>query len=500
MTPYCCTWTLLITLMISEIGNGLPTNKLERLEQKNIFDDDTYIGGSGDDSLDLIDMRKLSYVNNRFALFLYQTIAENTTDENVFFSPYGISSALALTYMGTNGNTREQMREVMGFDSMGDDSTLHATFGYLNAAIQRSMTRSCDLESANRIFVMEDACLREQFTTDALNYYNTTAENLNFLSSRRGARHRINSWVRGQTEGKIKNLIGRNELNTMTVLVLVNAIYFKAEWEQKFKKTDTIQNGLFHISHNASVQIPMMHRAGRFPFGFDSVLQCDVIELPYSGKEVSMVIALPRDPDMANGLSRLENQLTPETFQRWSTLTSVEHKLDLYLPKFSLNGDLKLDTALKTMGVKDLFDVQKADLSRICKNCNDNTLYVSKVKHQACIDIDEEGSEASAATSVIMTGRSRGTEMNINRPFLFYIRHNPTQTTLFLGKVTRPSVRRRGGKPTENNEVLDTEEEEDGRNHSRYRLQSILPARRQPPMLGRQSRSRVGQLFRGRQL
>ena len=472
-------WTMLVTLLITKIGNGLPTTDFDK-DYYDISSSTSSDISSGDYSLDSFDLRDLSNLNNRFALDLYQAIAKDSDKENIFFSPFSVSNSLGMTYLGARGNTSQQMREVMGFDSI-DNLEFHRSFRDLNELISSSLTQTCTLRSANRVFVMDGVPLSDTFVADTRSYYNMTAENLDFASERRNAQKTINTWVRDKTAGKIRNLIGRSDLTPLTVLVLVNAVYFKGDWDQPFKRKYT-RPAMFHLGDKTSVEVPMMYQSGRFPFGFDSVSNCDVIELPYHGRQVSMVIALPRQtPETINGLDSLERQLSPETFQRWSKITQTVYKLDVHLPKFSLKEEIELDSILKSLGMTDLFDIHHADLSGVCQNSS-KVLYVSKAKHQAGIVINEEGSEAAAASAIIMSGRSKGGEVNINRPFLFYIRHNPTQTALFIGRVKRPQTKT---KYIESNDVLAPSGS------------TLAAARRSPDAVadGRRSRSRVGRFY-----
>ncbi len=488
MASWFCLLALLATLLITEIGNGLPTNT-----NNNVMENDTadysdsssvsYVP-SGDSSPEWFDIRKISSANTRFAVDLYRTIATNSNNGNIFFSPFSISHGLAMVYLGARGNTSEQIREVMRFDSM-DDLQLPKSLHDLHDVIVSSLPKSCTLRSANRMFVTKGVSLNDEFVRGSKEYFNVSAESLDFVSGRRLARKIINTWVRQHTNGKIKNLVNRGDLDAFTVLVLVNAVYFKAEWEQQFKKKYT-RPRLFHISDNISIEVPTMYQAGYFHYGFDSVSMCDVIELPYSGKDLSMMIALPRFiPESISALENLERQLTPETFRRWALITQTERKLDVYLPKFSLTGQVELDSVLKNLGLVDLFDMRKADLSGIMQNYT-KELFVSKANHEASIDVNEQGSEATAATAFIISGRSSRDSVHINRPFLFYIKHNPTDTILFLGRVIRPSDRNR---PSNNNEVL-TPYEPRGRDNL------AAPARRAPAAIeGRRGRSRVGRFY-----
>ena len=247
----------------------------------------------------------------------------------------------------------------------------------------------------------------------------------------------INNWVAEKTNNKITEIVPADALDDLTRLVLVNAIYFKGHWLKKFSINST-NDDYFHISPNESVKVKMMHTKAKFYYGESSELKCQVIELPYAGENLSMFILLPDQE--STQLSKFEQKLTSDD------LVNIKDKfpmslleVSLWLPKFSLDEKLSLADMLAGMGMKDLFAEGLADLSGMDGSKN---LYVSKVLHRAVVEVNEEGTEAAAATAVVMMYRSAIIQKEINfranRPFLFFIQDKATRSILFLGRLAKP--------------------------------------------------------------
>jgi len=246
----------------------------------------------------------------------------------------------------------------------------------------------------------------------------------------------INKWVAEKTNDKIKEIVSEGDIDSLTRLILVNAIYFKGDWLTKFDINGTRDDD-FHISANESVKVKMMNMKSKFFYGVSSELNAQAIELPYAGESLSMVILLP---DRATTLSQLEEKLTSDdlAFVKEKFSMSLQ-EVSLFLPRFSLDEQLGLDKVLKDMGMRDLFSGGAADLSGIDGS---KELYVSRVLHHAVVEVNEEGTEAAAATAVVFMLRSLGgPKENIfraNRPFLFFIQDKATKSILFLGRLVKP--------------------------------------------------------------
>nr|5CE0_A Chain A, Native conserpin with Z-variant (E342K) [synthetic construct]5CE0_B Chain B, Native conserpin with Z-variant (E342K) [synthetic construct] len=359
---------------------------------------------------------KLAEANTDFAFSLYRELAKSSPDKNIFFSPVSISSALAMLSLGAKGDTHTQILEGLGFNSEAD---IHQGFQHLLQTLNRP--KGLQLKTANGLFVDKSLKLLDSFLEDSKKLYQAEAFSVDFDPEE--AKKQINDWVEKQTNGKIKDLL--KDLDSDTVLVLVNAIYFKGKWKKPFDPENTKEED-FHVDEKTTVKVPMMSQKGKFYYYHDDELSCKVLELPYKGN-ASMLIILPDE----GGLQHLEQSLTPETLSKW--LKSLTRRsVELYLPKFKIEGTYDLKEVLSNLGITDLFS-PGADLSGI----TEEKLYVSKAVHKAVLEVNKEGTEAAAATGVEIVPRSPP-EFKADRPFLFLIRENKTGSILFMGKVVNP--------------------------------------------------------------
>lgn len=248
--------------------------------------------------------------------------------------------------------------------------------------------------------------------------------------NREKARNEINKWVEDRTNQKIKELIQKGDLTSLTRLVLVNAIYFKGKWKYTFNKKETKEIPFF-VDEKRTSKVPMMHQVNDFNYYEDKDLQA--IELPYSGDELSMIVILPKE----RTLSKLEKNLNYTLLDKISTNMAKE-KIEVYFPKFKIEKRYILNEPLIKLGMSDAFDDMLADFSGMTGS---RDLYISKVIHQSFIEVNEEGTEAAAATAVIMSGKSISLGPKIfkaDHPFLFFIIHKPTNTILFMGRFIEP--------------------------------------------------------------
>lgn len=365
--------------------------------------------------------------NSQFAMELHRKISESAADKNTFFSPFSISSALAMTYAGARGNTAKQMAAAMHFDL--PSSALHATFGDLTAALN-SHNQGYRLEVANSLWGQEGYTFQPEFLALVQKYYNGGFNTVDFAGATEESRGTINRWVEQNTNDKIKNLIPKGSLTTYTRLVLTNAIYFKGDWATKFKEERT-KPAPFHIRADETVEAPMMHQFGSFRYADLDGLK--VLEMPYVGGELSMVVVLP-----AASLAELEPKLVANSLNGWLEKAN-ERELDVFLPKFKFEAEYQLQDVLSGMGMADAFELPPADFSGISGY---KDLYITKVIHKAVIEVNEAGSEAAAATAVIVGTKSVQfrPEFKADRPFLFFIRHNATGSILFQGRMVNPAA------------------------------------------------------------
>ncbi|XP_038050243.1 serpin B6-like [Patiria miniata] len=375
--------------------------------------------------------------SNTFASNLFRVLTEGGSSNNIFFSPMSISTALAMTFMGARGETASQMSQVLHFNML-EESVLHQSFADLSALIFRA-DAPYTLKAANRLFGHKGLDVLATFVDDSKKYYGASMETLDFIGDGEGSRQHINSWVEKQTANRIKDLLAAGSIDALTRLVLVNAIYFKGDWAAKFQVSNTSPEK-FHISATEDIDVPMMHQRGKFNFGRDGSVSSSILELPYIKKEVSMFIVLP---DQVDGLADVQKKLSQEKIDYW--VTEARSMRDgptviVSLPKFTLEEDFVLNDVLRKMGMNDPFDVGKADFSGMT---GDKDLSISKVIHKAFLDVNEEGSEAAAATAV---SQSRGCarpmkplEFKADHPFLLFIYDKKSRAVLFVGQLCKPT-------------------------------------------------------------
>ncbi|KAJ8376546.1 hypothetical protein SKAU_G00071260 [Synaphobranchus kaupii] len=383
-------------------------------------------------------MAPLIAANTKFSLDLFKKISESKKTDSVFYSPLSISSALAMVYMGARGNTATQMSESLHFHKADDD--IHAGFSKLLSDLNQKGAPYA-LSLANRLYGEKSFNFEENYIQDTKKFYEAELETVDFISNAEVARVNINSWVEKQTQEKIKNLLLEGTVDHMTRLVLVNAIYFKGNWEKKFKEADT-REVEFKLNKNESKPVQMMHQTARFALTFISEVNCQILEMPYIGKELSMLILLPQKiEDDSTGLMRLERKLTYEKLIEWTqpnVMKNIETKVAL--PKFKMEETYNLKDILVSMGMEDAFNVSKSDFSGMSPS---NGLVVSKVVHKSFVEVNEEGTEAAAATAVMSRAQCLTLQpppifFIADHPFLFFIRHNPTQSILFYGRFCSP--------------------------------------------------------------
>ena len=358
--------------------------------------------------------------NSAFAVDLYGKLG--ATAGNLFFSPYSISSALGMTYAGARGNTAREMKDTLHFTL--DQEKLHPAFKALN----RDLTASADktgqkLNIANGL-VLTGGNVSAKFKEILKDNY--AAEIFP------GQLAEINGWVKRKTGGKIDRIL--EELSPNSICVLLNAVYFKGEWESRFKKSDT-REALFKVSADSKVKVPLMYQEGRFRHMDGGDFQA--VSLPYKGDSLSMVVLLPNEVD---GLASLEKQLTDQRLTEW--LAELDRgkprKVYLFLPKFKLETGYDLVGPFTGMGMKDAFAEGRADFRGMGWPKGD--LWIYQIKHKAVVEVNEEGTEAAGATAVEMTTKSAHYDpvFRADHPFLFLIRDNKSGAILFMGRMANP--------------------------------------------------------------
>lgn len=368
---------------------------------------------------------ELAASNNAFAFDLYAQVA--SIPGNQFLSPYSISSALAMAYAGAKGNTEAQMAKVMRYGLPQD--ALHKAFGQLNEVLNKP-SKDYKLAVANALWSQVGLNFMKGYLDAVQIGYGPGLRLVDFAGRTEEARLAINKWVEEKTENKIKELIKPDVLNPLTRLVLTNAIYFKGQWEQQFKKELT-RDADFFLTDKPKVKVPFMNQQGSFNYAEEDGLQ--VLEMPYAGGDLSMIVLLPGS---TSDYSKFEKKLDYATFMRVLGKLSNE-TVDVSIPKFKFEAELGLGGTLQRMGMTDAFSETLADFSGI----SDTFLYITAVIHKAFIDVNEEGSEAAAATAVVMGTKSIGPQPKhfiADRPFFFAIRDLRTGSILFMGRVLDP--------------------------------------------------------------
>jgi serpin B len=374
-------------------------------------------------------MRTLTQDNNAFDFDLYQRLSAK--DGNLFYSPYSISTALAMTSAGARGETAAQMAKVLHHSL--DAKLLHPAFAELIREINGNGTpRDFQLHVAQSLWGDTSLTVRPDFQSLLQSNYGARLSQLDFQGQSEQARQQINRWVEERTNDKIKELLREGDISSTTRMVLVNAIYFKAAWQHQFLKAATQEDAEFQTASN-KVKAAMMQQTEVFKYAEEAGLQA--LELPYKGGELSMVVLLPREKD---GLAKLEQSLTPARLDSWlGKLAS--RRVKVALPRFKIEDRFDLGGLLSAMGMPLAFTPQ-ADFSGMSTT---EKLLISRVIHQAFVNVDEAGTEAAAATAVLM--RLAGppplpaVDFRADHPFFFLIRHNHTGSILFQGRVANPS-------------------------------------------------------------
>jgi serpin B len=392
--------------------------------------------------------------NTTFALNLYSQLATNSG--NLFFSPYSISTCLAMLYAGASGNTEQQMSQVLGFGT--NQQQFASLFGELQAELEADQqTNAIELNLANALWVQEGFPFLPAFLQTATNQYKANVNQADFVTEASEVTDEINNWVAQETQNKIQNIVPHGLINASTRLVLANAIYFLGAWTTPFEETNTTTQP-FHLSGTTFVEAPLMHQ----PFlvdgngkpitfnymdnwwwgdvyiiptnGFQALeLPYGNNQLPYGNNPLSMVILLPSQVD---GLGQLEQQLSP------AFLSNVVGQMrpqpvEIFLPRFTLESKFDLANTLAAMGMPDAFTPGVADFSGIDGNTD---LCISVVLHKAWGQVNEAGTQAAAATVVVGRGAALPLPpvFRADHPFLFLIRDTQTGSVLFLGRLTNP--------------------------------------------------------------
>ena len=377
-----------------------------------------------------VSVETISKNNNRFAFDMYKEVRK-AQKGNIFFSPFSVSTALAMTYAGADGQTAEEMKNALYF--LKNDPDFHFGYGSYMQALEKNAAGNIKLRIANRLWGEKSYKLHESFVKLNKEAYNSPLVKMNFKGNPDGSRQEINTWVEDKTEDKIKNLLVPGTISTDTRLVLTNAIYFKGDWKHKFDEKKT-KKKKFNLADGKSVQADFMYYKGGLRYYENQLYK--MIFLPYKGNRQSMVLVLPHKTE---NMEKVENQMSTEMLNM--LISSGMPEVIVKLPKFKMTLGLGLNGVLESMGMHKAF-ANGADFSKMTPS---NDLYISNVIHKAFIDVNEKGTEAAAATAVVMVAESvsnslppKPKEFIADHPFLFYIIDNQTQAILFMGRVMNP--------------------------------------------------------------
>jgi serpin B len=374
-------------------------------------------------------IKKIVYANTAFAVDLYNQL--KMTDGNLFFSPFSISTALAMTYAGARECTATQMADALHFAEKPDH--LHRAMGDLISQLNAVQKETeVELSVANAIWAQKGYQFLDEFLRIVRESYQAELNQVDFSTAAEAARLAINTWVEQQTNQKIKDLMPPGVLNALTRLVLVNAIYFKGFWDNPFKPRDT-RDMEFWLLTATAVKVPMMHQKHRFGYWENDWLQ--VMEMPYKDESMSLIVLLPKEK---TGITDLEQKLNFENMAAWQSRLR-KRKIIVFLPKFKIESQFSLSRTLSSMGMPDAFDPDRADFSAMVGK---KELYISAVIHKAFVEVNEEGTEAAAATGVVVGVTSIAPSPPIfkaDHPFVFFIRDNASQSILFFGRVLNPA-------------------------------------------------------------
>ena len=371
--------------------------------------------------------------NTEFALDLYRQLKDD--DGNIFFSPFSVSMALAMVYAGARGATETEMADTMHFNL--PQSELHPAFNKLDSELNSrgegakgKDDEGFRLNIVNAIWGQDGFDFLQEFLDTLAENYGAGMRLLDFIANPEQCRQIINKWVSDQTEDRIKDLIPEGIIDKNTRLVLTNAIYFNAAWLNQFEEGAT-REGDFHLLNGNTVSVDMMHQTEHM--GYTSGDGYEAVELPYDGDELSMIIMVPDEGQF----QQFEDTINAG-FLNTVIHGIADRNVSLSLPKYEFESEFNLNDAMKSMGMSEAFS-QSADFSGMTGK---RDLYISDIVHKAFVSVDESGTEAAAATAVIMklTAAPGGETIavTIDRPFIFLIRDIPTDTILFMGRLVNP--------------------------------------------------------------
>ena len=369
---------------------------------------------------------KLVDANTKFGFKLFSEILKQDSNKNVFVSPTSVAIALSMTYNGASGETQQAMAKALELQGL---SLQNINQG--NEALKSSLENAdpaVQLSIANSLWAKQGISFKPDFMQTNQQFYGAKVTELDFAKP--DAANVINSWVKENTRGKIDQIV--NQLKPSDVLFLINAIYFKGNWTKQFDKSQTTERP-FYLSDGTQKPHPMMSQAGKYRYYENETFQA--VSLPYGKGRMSLYVFLPKKD---SSLDAFQQQLSLENWQQWINQFGMRQG-SIQLPRFKFDYNIQLNSALKALGMETAFDASRANFS----NMSSASLAINEVKHKTFVEVNEEGTEAAAATSVgVMLTSARMPEdpfqMIVDRPFFCAIRDNQTGTVLFMGSIKEP--------------------------------------------------------------
>ncbi|XP_039694356.1 serpin B13 isoform X1 [Pteropus medius] len=406
-------------------------------------------------------MDSLGAVTALFGVDLFRELSK-TNDGNIFFSPLSITTAIGMLPLGARGSTATQLLKVLFSEKdtkssgmkaeekeVGDMWLLcrcrspgkciekmegiHRQFETFLSEISKP-TNNYELKIANRLFGEKTYLFLQKYLDYVEKHYHASLEPVDFVNAADESRKKINSWVESQTHEKIRDLFPDASLSSSTKLVLVNSVYFKGQWDREFKKENTKEEE-FWLNKDTSKSVPMMTQRHSFSFASLKDLQAKILGIPYKNSDLSMFVLLPDDID---GLEKIINKISPEQLVEWTNPGHMEERtVTLRLPRFEVEDSYDLEAVLAATGKGDAFSGHEADYSGLSSGSG---LQAQKFLHASFVAVTEDGTEAAAATSVdfVLTSAPGCETFHCNHPFLFFIRHNESNSVLFFGRFSSP--------------------------------------------------------------
>jgi serpin B len=369
----------------------------------------------------------ISQASGKFALDIYKHFAQENGD-NIFFSPFSLYIAMGMTYAGAEAKTKSEIAQVFSFPL--DDKNLHKQLGNLQKDIIGKKSKGIEIAIANQLWADKEYKFKCSYMRGVKRAYNAPIQRMAFRSKPNECRLEINSWVEEQTKDRIKDLLPDGSISDMTALVLTNAIYFKGQWDDKFDPDNTVKD-IFFFEDGNEIECLMMETQKKYNLYQNREFK--MLEMPYKGKEFSMLVILPEE---RIPLKSIEQSISHENLNHYISLL-MESDVRVSVPKFKFSAEFQLKPTLVKMGMPTPFS-NGADFTRMSSKPD---LKIDEVFHKAFVEVSEEGTEAAAATAVVIVRKSISIPVDFiaNRPFMFIIRENATGNILFMGRVTNPN-------------------------------------------------------------